>query len=172
MSAIDYKNGGRPALPAQSQMASEKQIAFVGKLLAEKNLAMIPELAAAIKGALVDGLTKQGASAAIDALLPLPKAPQVHEDGEAVGEGYYFVEGLIYKVQTSQSGNLYAKVFSESGYNYAPGAMRLIPTAQRLTLEQAAEAGVKTGRCVVCAKVLTNPESVEAGIGPICAGRF
>ena len=153
--------------------ASEKQVAFVGRLLAEKDLAMIPELAAAIQGALADGLTSQGASAAIDALLPLPRKPLMNDDGAAVSEGYFYVEGLIYKVQAAKaSGNLYAKVFSESGYEYAPGAMRLMASAQRLTLEQAAEAGVKTGRCVVCARLLTDPESVAAGIGPICAGRL
>ena len=154
--------------------ASDKQIAFIKKLLAEKNLAMIPELALAIQDSLESDrpLPVQSASAAIDALIALPKLPATHEDGNAVDAGYYFVEGLIYKVQASQSGNLYAKVFSESGYNYAPGAMRLIPTATRLTLEQAAEAGVKTGRCVVCARLLTDPESVEAGIGPVCAARF
>ena len=173
MTLIDYKNGGRPALPAQSQMASDKQVAFVTKLLAEKNLAMIAELALAIQDSLESGLTKQGASAAIDALLPLPRKPLMNEDGAAVSEGYFYVEGLIYKVQAAKSsGNLYAKVFSESGYEYAPGAMRLMASAQRLTLEQAAEAGVKTGRCVVCARLLTDPESVAAGIGPICAGRL
>jgi hypothetical protein len=63
-------------------------------------------------------------------------------------------------------------VFGDSGYEYAPGAMRLLASASRLTLEQAAEMGVKTGRCVVCARLLTDPESVAAGIGPICAGRL
>jgi hypothetical protein len=155
--------------------ASDKQIAFVVKLLAEKNLALIPELALAIQDSLESSapLPMQSASAAIDALMALPSLPRVHEDGNAVGEGYYFVEGLIYKVQAAKSsGNLYAKVFSESGYEYAPGAMRLMASAQRLTLDQAAEAGVKTGRCVVCARLLTDPESVAAGIGPICAGRL
>lgn len=155
--------------------ASEKQIAFIKKLLAEKDLAMIPELALAIQDSLESDrpLPIQAASAAIDSLLPLPKLPVAHEDGNAVGPGYYFVEGLIYQVVAAKSsGNLYAKVFSESGYEYSPGAMRLMASAQRLTLEQAAEAGVQTGRCVVCARLLTDPESVAAGIGPVCALRF
>lgn len=29
-----------------------------------------------------------------------------------------------------------------------------------------------SGRCYVCGKTLTTPESIEAGIGPICAGRL
>jgi hypothetical protein len=173
MSLIDYKNGGRPALPYASQMASEKQVAFVTRLLAEKNLAMIAELALAIQDSLEAGLTKQAASAAIDALLPLPKLPLTHEDGNAVGEGFYWVNGLAYKVQAAKShGGLYAKVFSEAGYEYAPGAMRLLATAERLTLEQAAELGIQTGRCVICARLLTDPESVAAGIGPVCQARL
>lgn len=28
------------------------------------------------------------------------------------------------------------------------------------------------GRCCVCARTLTVPESIESGIGPVCAGRF
>lgn len=32
--------------------------------------------------------------------------------------------------------------------------------------------GKKFGSCAVCARTLTDPESIERGIGPICAGRF
>lgn len=205
MSAIDYKNGGRPALPSNVQPASEKQVQFVKKLLAEKNLAMIAELALAIQDSLESGLTKQAASAAIDALLPLPRTALAHDDGNAVGEGYYLLDGTAYKVVKAKgSGNLYAKKFVaapapcpghldhstpsafdapflycaepcgavKAGYEYAPGAMRLLTGAARLTLEQAAEMGRATGTCVVCGRLLTAEESVLAGIGPVCAARL
>jgi hypothetical protein len=150
--------------------ASEKQLAFFDRLVAERDLNPAQNLAAELVRA--EGSMKS-VSGLIDYLLALPKKPATHDDGAPVSEGYYFAEGLIYKVQAAKaSGNLYAKVFSESGYEYAPGAMRLIPTAARLTLEQAAEAGVKTGRCVVCSRLLTDPESVAAGIGPVCAVRL
>ena len=32
--------------------------------------------------------------------------------------------------------------------------------------------GVKTGRCSCCGKTLTDPQSIAAGIGPVCAGRW
>lgn len=32
--------------------------------------------------------------------------------------------------------------------------------------------GKKFGRCAVCDRELSNPESVERGIGPICADRM
>lgn len=32
--------------------------------------------------------------------------------------------------------------------------------------------GKETGTCCVCSRILTNPESIEEGIGPICATRM
>jgi hypothetical protein len=32
--------------------------------------------------------------------------------------------------------------------------------------------GKKFGRCSCCGKELSNPESIEAGIGPVCRGKF
>jgi hypothetical protein len=32
--------------------------------------------------------------------------------------------------------------------------------------------GRATGSCSCCGRELTDPVSIEAGIGPICAGRF
>uniref|UniRef100_A0AAU7J802 Helix-turn-helix DNA binding domain protein n=2 Tax=unclassified bacterial viruses TaxID=12333 RepID=A0AAU7J802_9VIRU len=151
--------------------ATDKQIAFLNRLAGERDFD-IPAIAQIIADANIGTASMRSVSVAIDTLMSKPRKPIAHEDGAAVSEGYYFVNGLIYKVQASKStGNLYAKVFSEHGYEYAPGAMRLIPTATRLTLDQAAEAGVRTGRCVICAKELTDPDSVERGIGPVCAAR-
>ncbi len=36
----------------------------------------------------------------------------------------------------------------------------------------AARHGKASGRCSVCSRDLTDPESIERGIGPICAGKF
>jgi Family of unknown function (DUF6011) len=33
------------------------------------------------------------------------------------------------------------------------------------------EIGIATGRCCVCSRMLTDPESIEQGIGPICADK-
>jgi hypothetical protein len=32
--------------------------------------------------------------------------------------------------------------------------------------------GMATGRCSCCGRLLTDPESLKVGIGPICAGRY
>jgi hypothetical protein len=39
--------------------------------------------------------------------------------------------------------------------------------------KKAAEAyGLRTGECCICTRTLTNKDSIERGIGPICAGNF
>lgn len=39
-------------------------------------------------------------------------------------------------------------------------------------LQSAMKYGKLTGRCCSCGRELTDPDSIEAGIGPICAGKF
>jgi Family of unknown function (DUF6011) len=39
-------------------------------------------------------------------------------------------------------------------------------------VEAAKRIGLLTGTCCVCGRSLTNEGSIEAGIGPICAGKF
>jgi hypothetical protein len=148
--------------------ASQKQMAFLWKLVGERT----PLAWMDADGEWAADLGMTHASDIIAAMMNQPRLPLAHDDGNAVGVGYYFLEGLVYQVVESKAGNLYGKVFTDSGYEYQPGAMRLLAGAHRLTLDQAAEMGVKTGRCVVCARLLTDPESVAAGIGPVCRAAF
>lgn len=78
----------------------------------------------------------------------------------------------IFKTQTSKDGNLYALQLDESTgrWEYAKGAIHKLQPQTKVTIEQASAYGRKTGRCMICGRLLTNPESVERGIGPICAG--
>jgi hypothetical protein len=43
--------------------------------------------------------------------------------------------------------------------------------AHRLTVEEARILGRSLGCCMICGATLTDPESVERGIGPICETR-
>lgn len=69
---------------------------------------------------------------------------------------------------------------SASGLNGTPGytyeyegrAAYKLGNAVKLTLEEAKAFGRMTGTCCVCARRLDDPESVDAGIGPVCAGKF
>jgi hypothetical protein len=89
-------------------------------------------------------------------------------------EGMYRTDtGRIFKVQRSrESGRLYAKELLNGTFTYAQGAMRLLTPADRMSLADAQAYGRRTGMCCVCGRELTNPESVQNGIGPICAGRL
>lgn len=95
---------------------------------------------------------------------------------EPVEEGVYLFEGKVYKVVRAVhgSGNLYAKLLDpDTGrFAYVRGAMRLLRTEHRMTLAQAKEYGALYGCCCNCGRTLTNEDSIEAGIGPICARRF
>jgi hypothetical protein len=92
-------------------------------------------------------------------------------------DGMYQQSGMIFKVQRSGSGRLYAKELmqDEDGnwhFEYAPGAVRNLRNIDKMTMEQAKEFGALYGTCCVCGRTLTNEESIAAGIGPVCAGRF
>lgn len=163
--------------------ASPKQIAFLDRLLEEKNApaALLDDLDVARES----GLSTRDASRFIDGLLASPRKQVVKSVVAKVDPGFYVVEGVIYKVQPSQSnpGRTYAKRLSlnvnEDGsveaisWEYARGALSLIASHGReLTLEEAKGFGRTHGFCCICARLLTNEQSVEAGIGPVCASKF
>lgn len=89
-------------------------------------------------------------------------------------EGFHLFGNKVYKVQISKAGRPYAKRLNASGrgWTYDRGGIYNLGEKTRLTLEQAKALGHQTGRCVVCQRELTVPESIAAGIGPICAAKF
>lgn len=97
---------------------------------------------------------------------------------EALEEGMYKFNDVIYKVQLSRygSGHFYAKKLVQHGdkwsFEYAQGDIRFIRPEHRMTLEEAKKFGQVTGTCCVCGRVLNNEASIAAGIGPICAQKF
>lgn len=107
--------------------------------------------------------------------------------GGTLEDGYYYTEIFdreheengfveVWKVVTSQtSGKPYAKKLDMASgrFEYAPGAMKhLVSEATPLSLEIAKKYGALYGRCMICGRTLTDEGSIEAGIGPICAGRL
>lgn len=104
-------------------------------------------------------------------------APQQQQDADL--EGMHRLDGRIYKVQRAVhgSGHLYAKRLVEDGdggwtFEYAAGAIRNLSESTRMTLEEAKEFGTLYGTCCVCGRTLTDENSIAAGIGPVCAGKF
>lgn len=131
------------------------------------------------------------ASVMIDALKQLPRRGQAEralaneieskrveaefEEG-ALYVGPELEEGqpTIYLVQRSKSsGHLYAlRVLDDGRTTFDSGAIRRLDAGTRLSLEAAKAWGRRTGVCCQCRRELTNPESIELGIGPYCRKKF
>jgi hypothetical protein len=92
-----------------------------------------------------------------------------------VTPGFYLVNAGAFKVRTSKTtGRLYAmKLDTDTGkFEYDKGAIFNLRPETRMTKEQAAAYGHKTGRCMICGRELSNEESLKIGIGPICLKGF
>lgn len=86
---------------------------------------------------------------------------------------YEHPDGTIIKAQRSaSSGGMYAKRLTETGaLVYEAGLIKFFDASMRMTVDRAKEVGRALGVCCVCSATLSDPVSVAAGIGPICAGR-
>jgi hypothetical protein len=154
-----------PATPA-----SEKQIDFLQKLMAERG-----QDTSDVDWSKMD---KALASKTIDTLLktPVQKSAKVTQARVELEAGIYRVEDTIYKVQKAVhgSGDMYAKVLvvdgpGEARFEFAAGAIRNIRPEHRMTLDEAKQFGHVYGVCCQCGATLTDENSIEAGIGPVCA---
>lgn len=166
-SAAAPATGGRPA--------SEKQYAFITRLAGEKELATEDrtKVLAAVEA---QSLSAKGASATIEKLLALPKATTPATEIEA---GVYTDGTTTLRVYLGQqSGKMLAAeaIRHEDGtaeFDYRGAASRFVTAAfRKMTIEEAAAWGKATGTCVVCARRLDVPESVDRGIGPVCFAKM
>lgn len=94
-----------------------------------------------------------------------------------ITDGYWEIEGEIYKVVWNQKRtSLYAKrldIFEGvRSWTYVPGGMAdLRKYGTRVQGDTVRAYGELYGQCMICGRTLTNEESIEAGIGPVCASR-
>lgn len=172
--------------------ATERQIAFLTSLLEQQSRRYQqidpdngPEFALANSEWADDLLTgravlsKSDASKSIDRLKtwlaenPAPFAEKAQ--APQVTEGLYIRDGVVYRVQRSQKGHLYAKRLEPVGrkgrFVYAAGAMAKITPDDVLTVERAAEFGRIQVFCACCGLELDTEESRARGIGPVCFRR-
>ncbi|WP_347956041.1 DUF6011 domain-containing protein [Gordonia aichiensis] len=134
-------------------------------------------------------LTCAAASALIDALIPRAKAakvtpPPVDVDPDLTPAGRYRITyagtDLTVKVDRPTTGRwagwVFVKEIDADGDEH-----RLSRADSKGVLAVIAATGAKaassaygrfTGVCGVCSRSLTNPASIEAGIGPVCASRL
>lgn len=162
--------------------ASDKQIAFATRILTEV-LGDGDVAAEALNNAMEQGhfRTTKTASAFIDSALAMKRQIEKATPAPArefVTAGFFEMDGRIYKVVPSRStGRNYAMSLAAPGvrkgtWSYERGAMYALTESMRLSLEQAKAYGRSHGFCIACGALLTDPKSVEAGIGPVCAKRF
>lgn len=173
----------QPAPRAASvKPASEKQMSFLRSLFNDREHGYEdPDQALELLAT-----DRKAASEAIDLLLSAPHK-STEDAGEPVTEGMYRKDGEIYKVQRAVhgSGNLYAKRLVERvtpkvmktktvthDFEYAPGMVRRLTAADKMSLEEAKEWGVLYGSCCRCGATLTDEKSIANGIGPVCASKF
>jgi hypothetical protein len=85
--------------------------------------------------------------------------------------GLWTYDGGAFEVRQSESsGRFYTVGMTDDGWRMATGmTVKVIDGGHRMTDEEIRAFGVTFVHCMICGRRLTNPESIEAGIGPICA---
>ena len=169
----------RPASPKQvaliERLAIEKDTPVAGRDLREaRNIERMMDVLGG------KDVSVREASDVIDWMFSLPN--QATEQAAPAKPGYYVQQGqVVAVVENRAKTSTYAKVLTittdvdgdfRARWEYAPGLGRTLAGFEPLTVEEAARLGHLHGICVVCAKQLTDPASVERGIGPVCAKRL
>lgn len=148
--------------------ATDAQIKFLRSLLIEK-IEDAEKSAAAVEWLDSHQLSKATASTKISEYKAMPSVRRAAD----LDEGMYKVGGEIFKVYFTQAGHITTKQLTEEGFEYTGRApLSMIRPEHRMTLDEAKAYGKVTGTCCNCGRLLTNEESIEAGIGPICASKF
>jgi hypothetical protein len=154
--------------------ATGKQVALITSLVKERNVKTFPAPLVSVLSVVEQGTATAGqASWAIEALFKTPKAGQAHQNATPAALGYYLHEGNVYVVTKSKvSGKVYAKqmvvVGAKGKWEYVAGMVFKLTASEKLTVARAAELGHLLGCCMICGATLTDPKSVEQGIGPVC----
>jgi hypothetical protein len=189
---FDFENDTpKTAIP---NAATHKQIMYIVSLATKRGYdvrAMVAEtdesgeIVLNESGECSPKITKKAASASIKKLqdpssvIDAPKIEKPAATKVELEDGMYRFDGRIFKVQHAVhgSGRQYAKELVQFdddswGFEIARGMVYKLRPEHKMTLEEAKEFGALYGTCCVCGRTLTNEESIEAGIGPICASKF
>lgn len=169
---------------------SEKSMSLFYRLVTERQIPTWGEtgterMAAAIEWVAVEQPDQRALSDKISWIMRRPRDQREVVPG--IEPGVYEVGTDIYVVKPNRSKTaLYAKVLVEIGgrrmteagevanveFEYAPGAIARIRPEHRMSAERARTLTLVYGRCLNCGRFLKAAESVERGIGPVCAKAF
>src|SRR5699024_4977500 len=161
---------------------TERQLEFIAGLAVDRRWGehKYAERIAQVVSAIGAPLTRKSASALIDTLMECPKHhPVAAGPMPEVPAGRYAVdteEGhtAFYKVDRPTEGRWAGRTFvsvmaSDEQHPVRGSAARAV--LAKIATDPAAASeryGREIGACGVCGKVLTNEDSREAGIGPVC----
>jgi hypothetical protein len=160
--------------------ATPKQIEFINSLKTSRDL---EDFATALALDLSRQLwkrgefTKEAASATIDALKAAPRKTAEPERPEPEA-GVYRDGDRLFRVYLGQNSGkmLVQEIKGDTGtidYTYLGLAVKHLPaSATRLGLEEVGALGKTFDHCLVCGRRLDVPESVDRGIGPVCAAKY
>jgi hypothetical protein len=160
---------------------TQDQFNFLKLLISER--ALDPDVMRVVENcraaAVAGTLTRGQASELITVLKTQPRKIDAGRDNGTMTPGVYrATDGTLYRVYPARAdrSRLLAKIVIRTAYGvefeYAGAASRFVNASQRLSREEAAAFGRETGWCVVCGTELTDPDSIAAGIGPVCATKF
>lgn len=98
----------------------------------------------------------------------IAQAPRVEASNKVTEIGFYLHEGVAYKVVKSQAGRFYAKKVTKSGFVYDEGAIFDLSASELMTAEEVRVYSRTIGICANCSVELSDPISVEIGLGTHC----
>jgi hypothetical protein len=165
---------------ATATKMTDKQAAFLKTLFSKVYGENAPEALLAWLEAHDCTPTAKQASAQITALL---NTKTTAASTVTIPDGIHFTDGSVYRVRHAKtSGKQYAeRLLTQIEREENDGKQWLYEASKPLvslsadtllTLAQARAFGHAYGVCAVCGRLLEDPDSVEAGIGPVCAKKF
>lgn len=119
----------------------------------------------------------RAASLLIDALSKYPEIGEKIKRNNEELVGMHLIGQTVIRVKRSGNKNLYAQVLTQAldgswSFKYAPGLVKKLSSNTRMNIEQAKSFGKHFSHCCCCGRLLTDPKSIAAGIGPDCAKKF
>lgn len=189
-------NGNGEKSPTGPRLATEKQLTTIANMWSRKQIEFSgKDLETATHAVYIvkgkeDGLDVSGinhptlkdASSVIDQIFKAPWKPREEgtkpESGrvdiKSIEPGFYRnptdSESRVIRVKVSRSGFPFAGYVD--GEAYVRGLIKDVKPEWKISVDEIRAYGRETGMCMVCSRELTNPESIESGIGPVCEGRL
>lgn len=192
------KGGGRGKEPPQPRKPSPEMLRHIRYLLRHRN---IPQAyATEVQRYLDEGMfSAGGAYRTIDKLKEFPERAEFNQPDQHPTTQADLKEGVYRNPDTGElwaarhrinepNSPLYACIIiirqqpvlgpnkeiiepAKIGFEYVRGGIRTLHPSWRLTVEQAKEFGNLYGVCLKCGSELSKEDSIERGMGPVCAGK-